>query len=152
LKLEGDTNVEVLFDDKYVIVASAGSKWARRRTIALPDLMNQAWVLPPSDSIPGAEIAEVFRASGVEPPQANVVSYSVPLHFHLLATGSFITMLPLSILEFGRRWPLKLLPVRLATQPRHTGVVTLKNRMLGPVAQVFINGARSAAKASARVK
>ena len=152
LKIESDTDVEVLFDDRFVVVADAQCKWARRRSIALADLLDEPWVLPPPDSIPGIEIAEVFRASGTEPPRANVVSYSVPLHYHLLATGSFVTMLPLSMLQFGRRSPLRLLPVSLSTPPRHTGVVTLKNRLLGPAAELFINCAREAAKPFAKVR
>jgi DNA-binding transcriptional LysR family regulator len=142
LSLEGETNVEILFDDRHVVMASAQCKWARRRTIALADLIEEPWVLPPPDSIPGAEVAEVFRASGVEPPLARVVSFSVPLHHHLLATGRYVTMLPLSMLRVGKSLPLKRLPVELRSPLRPSGIITLKNRTLGPAAELFINCAR----------
>src|SRR5262249_53273962 len=125
-----------------VTVAGMRSKWARRRKVALADLLDERWVLAPSDSIPGMEIAAVFRASGVEPPVAHVVSFSIPLHQHLLATDRFVTMLPLSMLCLGKRLPLKLLPVDLSEHLRPTGIITLKNRTLGPVAQLFIERAR----------
>jgi DNA-binding transcriptional LysR family regulator len=101
-------------------------------------------VLPPPDSIPGMEIAEVFRASGIEPPFAQVVTFSVPLHYHLLATG-FVTMLPLSMLRIGKGLPLRPLPIKLNAPVRPAGIVTLKNRTLGPVAKLFINCAREVA-------
>ena len=145
LKPEGDTNVDILFNDRHVVMASAQHKWARRRAIALADLIDEPWVLPPPDSIGGADIAEVFRASGVEPPLAHVVSFSLPLHHHLLATERFVTMLPLSMLQFGKHLPLRLLPVKLSILPRPTGIVTLKNRTLGPVARLFIDFAREVA-------
>jgi len=153
LKTEAEMNVEILFDDRRVVMAGAGSKWVRRRKIALEDLINEPWVLPPLDSIPGMEIAELFRASGLEPPRAQVVSWSIPLHHRMLATEQFITILPLSMLRLGKHLPFKILPVELPTNVRlrPTGIVTLKNRMLGPVAQLFIDCARQTAKALSRV-
>ncbi len=146
LKPEADTNVEILFNDRRVVVAGVQSQWVRRRKIALAELINEPWVLPPPDSIAGASIAEAFRAVGLEPPVAHVVSFSIPLHYHLLASERFITMLPLSMLRFGSRLPLKSLAVELPAQLRPTGIVTLKNRMLGPVAELFIDCARDVAK------
>ena len=62
LSLERDLNVEILFDDKIVVMAGAESKWIRRRKLRLADLIDEHWVLPPPDSIPGANIARIFRA------------------------------------------------------------------------------------------
>ena len=142
---DDDTEVEVLFNDRHVVMASAQSKWARRRLIKLIDLMDEPWVLPPPDSIPGIEIAEVFRANGIEPPFAQVVTFSIPLHYHLLATGRFVTMLPLSMLRIGKGLSLKPLPIKLNAPLRPAGIVTLKNRTLGPVAKLFVNCAREVA-------
>ena len=148
LKPEADTNVEILFDDRRVVMAGAQNKWVRRRKITLADLIDEPWVLPPFDSIPGKEIADVFLASGLQPPRAQVVSWSLPLQYHLLATERFVTILPLSMLRLGKHLPFKILPVELPThlRLRPTGIITLKNRMLGPVAQVFIDCARDVAK------
>jgi len=103
LDSEKDMEVKVLFQDRFVVLAGAESKWVRRRKFTLADVINEAWVLPPPDSLPGLSIAAVFRASGLEPPNAHVVSFSIPLHHHLLATGRFLTMLPMSMLRFGKR-------------------------------------------------
>jgi hypothetical protein len=45
---------------------------------------------------------------------------------------------------------LKVLPIKLRGNRRSIGVVTLKNRVLSPVAQLFIAQARSLAKAMAQ--
>jgi DNA-binding transcriptional LysR family regulator len=151
LKPEADTNVEILFNDRRVVTAGAENKWVRRRKIALADLIDEPWVLPPLDSIPGMEIAEVFRASGLEPPSTQVFSWSLPLHYHLLATERFLTILPLSMLRLSNHLPFKVLPVELPMKlrSRPTGIITLKNRTLGPVAQLFIDCARKTANALA---
>src|SRR3954467_482889 len=41
----------------------------------------------------------------------------------------------------------KFLPAKLPDLPRPVGIVTLKDRMISPVAQLFIDCAREAAKA-----
>ena len=116
LKLDEDVGADILFDDQFVVMAGAESKWIRRRKLRLADLIDEPWVLPPTDSVPGTSIAQTFRATGLEPPRAQMISFSLPLHYHLLSTGRFLTMLPLSMLRFVKHLPLKSLPV--PTPPR----------------------------------
>ena len=42
-----DLAVETLFDEPFVAVAGAHSKWARRRSLELRDLLQEPWILPP---------------------------------------------------------------------------------------------------------
>ena len=146
LSPEGDTKIEILFDDQFVVMAGSPTKWIRRRKLVLADLLNELWVLPPPESLPGQYIAQAFRSSGFEPPRAHVVSFSIPLHYHLLATGRYITMLPRSMLRFGKHTPLKLLPVKSPAGAYPIGILTLRDRTLSPLAQLFITCAREVAK------
>ena len=146
LSSEGDTKIEILFDDQFVVMAGSPTEWIRRRKLALADLLNELWVLPPSESLPGQYISQAFRTSGFEPPRAHVVSFSIPLHYHLLATGRYITMLPRSMLRFGKHTPLKLLPVKSPAGAYPIGILTLRNRTLSPLAQFFTTCAREVAK------
>ena len=65
-------------------------------------------------------------------------------------------MLPLSMLRFGKHLPLKSLPVDIPTNsispPYPTAIITLKNRTLSPLAQLFIACARETAKPLGRKK
>jgi DNA-binding transcriptional LysR family regulator len=144
LTLGDDLQVIRLFEDRFVVMVGTEKKIKRRRP-ALSDLLGERWVLPPLDSLPGSMIASAFRAKGLEPPQAHVVSFSVPLHQHLLARG-FVTMLPLSMLHFGKHLSMKLLPVATTGTSYSIGIVALKNRTLAPFAQVFIDTALEMAK------
>lgn len=146
LVLGEDMEVRPLFEDRFVVMAAAKKKVGRRKLV-LADLVGERWVLPPPDSLPGSMIADVFRAEGLEPPQAHVVSFSVPLHQHLLASGKFVTMMPASMLHFGKHLSLKPLPVATAERAYSIGIVALKKRTLAPFAQVFIDTALEMAKA-----
>jgi DNA-binding transcriptional LysR family regulator len=146
LDLAADIDAEVLFDDRQVVMVGSKSKWLRRRNVALADLVDEPWLLPPADTIIGASIAETFHAAGLEPPRAHVVSFSIPLCHQLMATQRFLAMLPVSMARLGKDLPLKVLKVGIPGIARPTGIVTLKKRMLSPLARLFVDKARELAK------
>jgi DNA-binding transcriptional LysR family regulator len=144
---------EVLYDDSYVIAAGTKSPWVRRRRIELVELATESWVLPPPESGIGPVHVEAFRASGLDYPRSTVVASSQEVRMSLLATGRFLTIFPTSVLRFStNRLELKILPVELPLARVPTGIVTLKNRKLSPVAGVFIEHTREVAKPTAKRK
>jgi len=149
--LPDDLAAEVLFHDSLTVLTSARNPLTRRRKLTLADLMNEPWALLPLDSLFGALVAEAFRASGHEPPRATVATLSNYLQDDLLATGRFLTVLPSFMLKVPGRYPsLKALPVALLNAPMPIGIITLKNRMLTPLAQLFIENIRAIAKPMAQ--
>jgi DNA-binding transcriptional LysR family regulator len=150
LALEQDTAVDFLFDDRHVVLAGGKNKWLRRRNIALADLIDEPWIFPPPDTPVGSYIAAGFRAAGLEPPCAHVLTFSIPLHQHLLSTGRFLTTLPLSMVVHNQHLPLKLLSVKFPAVFRPVAIVTLKNRILKPLARLFIDCAHSLAEPLAK--
>jgi DNA-binding transcriptional LysR family regulator len=144
-------NFEFLFDDYGVIVAGAQSPWARRRKIAISELLDEAWVLPP----PGitSVAMESFLAVGGDRPRSTVVTESPQVRMSLLATGRFLTILPDSALRFPTPHPdLKVLPVDLPTVRTPVGIVTLKKRTVSPVVQLLVGAAREVAKPLKRMR
>jgi DNA-binding transcriptional LysR family regulator len=145
--------VETLFDDSLVVAAGLENPWTRRRKIELADLVNEPWTLAPSDGPSGARAAEAFRASGLEPPRTTIMTVSLNLRTRLLATGRFLTILPAStLMRHGKYCLLKALPVELPNSRRTIVIVTLRNRTLSPLAELFIKTAREVAKTLTRTK
>jgi len=143
---EEDLDVEVVAHDRHLVVAGTRSRWARRRKVALAELVNEPWIFP-SNQVVRALIAEAFKAHGLEVPRERVSAGSIPLRYHLLATGGFLDVLPDSVLRYNaKQWSLKALPVDLGVKPRSVAVVTLKNRTLSPVVQLFVEQVRAVAK------
>ena len=144
---EEDLEVEILFDDQHRVVAGARSVWARRRKITLVELVNEPWIFA-SNLVIRELIAEAFKARGLEIPRERVSANSILLRNHLLATGRFLTILPDSVLRYNaRQWSLKVLPVELGVQLRSVAIITLKNRTVSPVVQLFAEQVRAVAKA-----
>ena len=144
---------EPLYDDSYVVMAGAQNPWVRRRNITLSELMDESWVLPPPEGSPGSVVMEAFRSSGLNYPRATVFTFPAEMRMSLLATGRFLTILLASVLRFSaKRTELKILPIKLPLATIPIGIVTLKNRTLSPVAQLFIEHTREVAKPPSKRK
>ena len=98
-------------------------------------------------------VSERRACAVVGHPRVTVVTISPEARISLLATGRFLTIIPTSALRFPtRRAEIKVLPVELPAARVPNGIVTLKNRTLSPVAQLFIDSAREVAKPLAKRK
>jgi DNA-binding transcriptional LysR family regulator len=141
-----DLDVEILFDDRHRVVAGAASAWARRRNLTLDELVDESWIFA-SNRVIRELIGEAFKARGLQMPQERVSANSILLRNHLLATGRFLTVLPESALRHhAQQWALKVLPIDLDVEPRAVAIVTLKNRTLSPVVQLFADHVRGIAR------
>jgi DNA-binding transcriptional LysR family regulator len=140
---DDEIEAQVLFREQYRVVASTRSKWARQRKIALADLLGEQWIHMPPDIELTSLIGAAFQSYGLPSPAEAVASMSMHLRFHLLATGRYLTVMPISSLRFNAKpWGLKALPVDLPIHTRQVAVLTLKNRILSPVAQLFLQHTR----------
>jgi len=140
---------EILYDEQHIVAAGVRNPLTRRRSMQLRDLVNEPWVLPPSDTLTGTIVREAFEANGLPVPQATVITSSTPARSALVAEGCALSILPASVLTlagYGRA--VKALPIKLKTLSRPVGIVTLENRMINPVARLFIDCARQVARGS----
>jgi DNA-binding transcriptional LysR family regulator len=148
---EDQFGFEILYDESFVVVAGAQHPWVRRRRIELAELVSESWTLPPPENALGSVFREAFRASGLDYPRTTVFTILPAVRISLLTTGRFLTIFAASVLRFPTKHPdLKVLPVELAIARMPIGIVTLKNRTLSPVAQLFIDSAREVAKLAKR--
>jgi DNA-binding transcriptional LysR family regulator len=127
-----------------------GSRWARRRKIDLAELAEERWILTAPDAWNHKLVVEAFQSRGIDMPKISLKTFSVQLRTNLLANGSFITVLPRSVLRLNTNLHLlKALPIELPVWHWPVAVVTLKNRTLSPVVERFIECARDIAKSFA---
>jgi len=143
-KLPDDVNVEIVFEDRMFVVASVHSPWARRRKIELAELIDEPWHISPQGSVSRSFIEAVFAAKRLPLPRIKVASYSVPLQYGLCAAGKFISVTSGLTLHFiGRQQGVKALPIEFPIWPWPVAIVTLKNRTVSPIVNVFIEQVRA---------
>jgi DNA-binding transcriptional LysR family regulator len=146
-------HAEVLYEEHHVVAAGVQNPLSRRRKIKLADLIDEPWTLPAPGSGYGSLFVDAFRHAGLDLPRAGVLTYTNPARSALAANGRFLTMLPESVLKFNVIDPtIKALPIDLPTTRRPTAIVTMKNRALNPMVQLFVDCAREVARSLAKRK
>ncbi|MFY9952692.1 LysR family transcriptional regulator [Bradyrhizobium sp.] len=148
---EDDFHSEVLFDEPFVFVVGAQSEFARKRRVALKDIIKSNWVLPSYDSAPGVLIAGIFRANDFQPPRPAIKTVSIQLTKLLIASGEFVGILPTSVAALdAHQAALKVLPFKSSGPRISAEIVFLKNRTLSPAVELFIKCAREVARSVVR--
>jgi DNA-binding transcriptional LysR family regulator len=138
-----DLDVEVLFEDEAIVVAGANSRWARRRKITLADLRDASWVGTSPETLTRILLDRAHRTADLPPPAMRVMTFSVQLRSHLLATGDFLAAMPKSMLKLNPECRgLKQLPVRLPSPGFPVAIVTLKGRTITPPVELFLDALR----------
>jgi DNA-binding transcriptional LysR family regulator len=138
-------DIEVLHEDRHCVAVGKQSPWARRRKVTLGELKDESWLIP-ENRVVISVLKEAFEAEGLQLPVQRVATGSVLLRMNLLATGRFLTVITESAFRgIAKQLPFKMLPIKLAKAPPIT-IITLKNRTLSPVAQVFIKHLRAVGK------
>ena len=141
-----DLAIEQLYDEAIVIAAGRDHRHARRRKLALDELADDSWILAPPNTVVRDLVGGAFRARGMEPPRLSITTYSMQLRMQLLSTGDYVSPVPRSLLQYNAdRWSLCALPVTLG-KPLPVVIVTLRDRTLSPVAELFIDHARTVTK------
>ena len=144
---EPDVEVKPLVYEQLTIVASKLSRWGRRRKVALPELIDEAWIQSRQEVAPGGPTYEAFKSLRLDVPKCMILSDSLNLRYGLLATGRFITMIPGSALHYGpERASICRLPIKLPRWTAPTSIVTLRGRTLSPLALLFCEELRLLAK------
>jgi DNA-binding transcriptional LysR family regulator len=145
---EDDVNAEILFEEPLIVVAGAQSQWSRRRKIKLADLLDEKWILYPPNQVVSLLIEQAFRAQGLAPPRARVLTFSLQLRDMLLMAGDYLSVIPYSMVRAfnAKRLTVTPLAIKLGIQTRPVAMFTLKNRTLSPVAELFMECVRTTVK------
>lgn len=140
-------NFEKLYEERYVVLASAKNRWVRRKKVELADLLDEPWTLSSPETVIGLVAKEAFSSSGLPHPRVTVTTFPKEMRMNLLLTDRFLTISPTSDLRLPTKRPeFKPLPVKLPIAPIPIGVITLRNRPLNKVGEIFLDHARGVAR------
>ena len=146
-KAADDLTVEILYDDKVIVAASAHSKWARHRKIDLAELIEEPWIMSGSTAWTRPFIEKIFEAAGLSHPNPAVATGSIILRARLIVGSPCLGTFLSSVLRrlIADNYALTALPVDLHANASSIGIVTLKNRTLSPVVERFLACVRDVA-------
>ena len=147
---DDDLEVQTLLHEAFTVVAGPKSPWARRKKVALEELMDEPWIYGEPGNTIQARISEAIRSRCGRLPRVGVYTVAMNLRLALLGSGNYISCIPLSVYRYGAQGlPIKALPIDLDLSLPLV-MISLKQRSPSPVVQVFIECARQVAQQMAR--
>jgi DNA-binding transcriptional LysR family regulator len=138
-------SIETLFHDPLVVLTGANNPLTRRRKIALAELIDQRWVLP-LDSFMWPLVEKSFRAAALEPPRLTIGATTFSMRNQLLATGRYLSVGPRFLVRFPHKHATLRELVELPDTRHPIAIITVKNRSLSSLAQLFIRQLRAFTK------
>jgi DNA-binding transcriptional LysR family regulator len=142
-----DLAVETLYKAPLAVMADKHHPLVRHRRLELKDLMTERWALSPPDSFLGVIVVDLFRRRKLDLPATTVTTLSIFMRLTLLASGRFLTILPIEMLRHpaDKAW-LRQVPVDLGDSTRPIASITLKKRRVSGAVRLFQQASRESAR------
>jgi DNA-binding transcriptional LysR family regulator len=135
-----------IYDDEYVVYASAAHALSRKRRVTMPDLVDEAWATSTASHRPKQLLDQLFAERGLPAPRFKLQTRSVRLRLQIISASMLLGFGPRHGVEIAASaFRLKVLPVKELTLPRSVGVMYRKGAYLAPSAKRLIELLKAAA-------
>ena len=130
---------ERLFDDVFVVCASADHPLAKRRRLTLAEVASEQWTLSVPSVLNVQHLHRLFQASGLPPPRVAVEARPLRLRLQICASTRLLSFNARRSLQLvAPRFRLKELPVEELNWRRAVGVIYRSESYLSPAARRVI--------------
>lgn len=145
--LPADIDGEALYHEQLHVLVGPEHPLARRRRIALADLIDEHWILSRNERMASSPVVQAFADAGLPMPARVIESGTLSLRHQMLLSGRFVTCMPHTVVPFARRhMGLRVLPVALPRWAEATMVLWLRGRVPAPATTACLDALREAAR------
>lgn len=132
---------ENLYEESFIIFASAHHRLAKRKQVSLAELVNEPWATALGTSLPYWQLLfRAFEQRGLAIPAMALECNSLQLKHAAIACSNFVSITSSELLpQEARRFPLVELPVKEFSYSRKISIVYRKNAYLSPAARRVID-------------
>jgi DNA-binding transcriptional LysR family regulator len=130
---------EHLFDDVFVVCASADHRLTGRKRLPLAELVQERWTLSAPGVLNVQHIHRVFEAKGLPAPRVAIEARPLGLRLQICASTNLLSFSARRTLQLlAPRFRLKELPVKELEWHRGMGVIYRNDSYLSPAARRLI--------------
>ncbi len=142
---------EKLYDEQYVVYASANHRLAKRQQLMLTDLVQERWAMGTINGSSERRLSQAFADSGLPPPSIAMVTPFLPARYHLVGTSDLLGFGTRQQMWYAAaRFRIAELRIQNLALTLHVGVAHRKDAYLPPAALRFIEILKSTAKEIAK--
>ena len=130
---------EHLYDEDWVVCASASHRLVRQKRVTIKDVEPEGWALSHVNLLFPYPLSTVFQDHGLAPPRVVIKTRSLRLRLHAWSSSSLLGFTSKRVMRHAApRFRLKEVPLKELTWRRQVGVIYRKDAYLSPAARRFI--------------
>ena len=142
---------EHLYDDEYVVYASADHRLVKKKRVTLADFAQERWAVAAVSAAGPQRLKQLFVDAGLPPPSITMESNSMTLRHLLLASSDLLGFASKrAVREAAAHFSIAGLRVSELAYTRRVGVMYRKDAYLSPTAKRFIEILKTTAKEIAK--
>ena len=141
-----DLQAEILYYEPVAVVARQGHPLSKKKKLALKDLMDENWILPPIGTTLRRVLDNEFHKQSLKIPQNSIASVSILTNRTLLMVTDMIAVMPYQLIHsYEELGLLCQLPVEIKAELGPVGVTTRANIELTPATNFLLDAMRTVA-------
>jgi DNA-binding transcriptional LysR family regulator len=143
-----ELDFETLAEEPHGIAACVDHPLAHKRGLALRDLVDQTWVMPPPGNVMRDRLTQLFLKKRLDLPHRVVETAALPIITSLLRMSEMVAPLPTDVVRpYCESGVLAMLPLSLDLRLGAAGIITRRRHRFSPAANVMLTALRKAAAA-----
>jgi len=137
---------EMLTDEAVCAVARPGHPLFSTPKPDLRDVVNLAWIVPPSGSVLRHRFDLMFQEEGLQAPNDVIETSSLMFTTKMLQQSDMVSVVATDVARYySDHGLLAILPIALPCQMDAFGIITRRDRLLSPAAKVMLRALKISA-------
>jgi len=144
---KSDLRYEVLTDEPISLVGRPDHPLLMAKNLSLPELVDSAWIVPPAGSVLRYRFELMFQELGLRAPVNLIETGALLFTSKILQKSDMLSLMATDVARFyAEHGLMSILPIHLPCQMEAFGIITRRDRLLSPAAEVMLRAIRSTAQ------
>ena len=143
---KSELRYEVLTDEPISLVVRPGHPLLKAKNLGLSELTESGWIVPPAGSVLRHRFELMFQEIGLRAPVNLIETGALLFTTKMLQMSDMLSVLATDVARYyAEHGLMSIVPMDLPCQMEAFGIITKRDRLLSPAAQVVLRAIRSSA-------
>jgi len=144
---KSDLRYEVLTDEPISLVGRPDHPLLQAKNLSLPELADAGWIVPPAGSVLRHRFELMFQEVGLRAPVNLIETGALLFTSKMLQKSDMLSVLATDVASYyAEHGLMSILPIELPCQMEAFGIITRRDRLLSPAAEVMLRAIRTTAQ------
>jgi DNA-binding transcriptional LysR family regulator len=144
---KSDLRYEVLTEEPISLVVRVGHPLLRVDSLTLPEIADEGWIVPPAGSVLRHRFELMFQEIGLRAPVNLIETGALLFTTKMLQKSDMLSVLATDVARYyADHGLMAILPIELPCQMEAFGIITRRDRLLSPAAEVMLRAIRATAQ------